>query len=297
MRLGKSCALTLWALSTLAALPARANPNDFRLNARRDGQLVLIKQNGDSFVADTDAWRNLIGELAYVVAPRLASPAETLGHAGFSVGALWSGTVVSADQPYWSVTENGTHDAPSGLLQTLQLDIRKGLPFSFELGVNLVWVISSELFAPGMEVRWALQEGYKLLPDFGLRGSVNHVVGNRDVNMTVTGLDAVVSKGFGLFGMINVAPYLSWSLLFVSASSHVIDPTPTIEADIGNNLVFPELNGGDNVHHKLTIGARMLASVLNLTVQGEFEMLRKTPDGTKFFGNVGTISTKLGLDF
>jgi hypothetical protein len=277
---------------------AIAGPNDFRLNGRRNGNLVLIDESNGNFTPNTDAWTNLIDELAYVFAPRMASPAETLGHAGFSVAALWSATFVSSGKDYWYVTENAQNGGgPNSALQTLQLDVRKGLPFSFEVGANLVWLLGSELVAPGLEVRWALQEGYHFIPDFGVRGSVNHVVGNRDVNMTVIGVDGVISKGFGLFGMINLAPYLSWSVLMVAASSHVINPTPADQTDVGNELVFPELSPGSNVHHKLTFGCRMLVSLLNVTVQGELEMLRNTSSGTLFIGPVGTISTKLGLDF
>src|SRR5204863_263848 len=136
-----------------------------------------------------------------------------------------------------------------------------------ELGANLVWLLGSELLAPGLEVRWALNEGFYILPDIAIRGSVNHVVGNRDVNMTVTGLDLQVSKSFGFIGSLNLAPYLSWAILFASASSRVLDPTPTDEADVGKNVVLPELTAGDNIHQKLTLGVRLLVSLLNLSVQ------------------------------
>jgi hypothetical protein len=196
------------------------------------------------------------------------------------------------------------------VLQTLQLDVRKGLPFSFEIGVNFMWLIDSELFAPGLEVRWALQEGYKWVPDFSLRGSVNHMVGNRDLLLTTVGADATISKNFGLFGMVNVAPYLSWSFIFIAATSRVIDPTPDVEiteevltpdgttrdvarSDIENNFVFQEVTLGNQLHHKLTIGLRTVYYVLNVSVQGEFQMF----GGDKAFGPVATISTKLGLDF
>jgi hypothetical protein len=281
--------------------PAEAADNDFRLNARRNGEGILFAcsnparttQNCDSsFSALDDRFRDFATQLGYVFAPRLASPAETLGHSGFQIGALWSGTAVSKDQPYWAVTEKGQSGTPRGLLQTLQLEIRKGLPFSFEVGATFMWLIESQLFAPGLEVRWALQEGYKYIPDFGLRGSVNHMVGNRDMLLTTVGLDAVLSKSFGLFGMVNVAPYVSWSLIMIAASSRVIDPTPTAEGDVANNIVFKEVNATDRVHHRLTFGVRTLYYVLNVSVQGELQMAEG-----QLIGPIATITTKLGLDF
>ena len=152
--------------------------------------------------------------------------------------------------------------------------------------------------APGLEVRWALHEGYELAPDLGLRGSVAHVVGNRDLNMTVIGLDAVLSRSFGVAGMVNIGPYVSYSLLMVAASSRVLDPTPTEAADVGKNIVLPSINPSDGLQHKLTVGSRFLFSLFNLSVQAETELLRDEPGGkTKVFGPVFTISTKLGLDY
>jgi hypothetical protein len=280
------------------AAPAQAGPNDFRLNATRNGEGILFATNGAGFVANPEAWTSLVDELGFVFAPRLASPAETLGHAGFHVGVLWSGTFVSSDQSYWFVTERArATGTPNSVLQTLQLDVRKGLPLSFELGVNLLWLVESEMFAPGMELRWALHEGYDYTPDLGIRGSVNQLVGNRDLNLTVVGLDVVLSRSFGVGGVVNIGPYLSYSVLMVAASSRVVDPTPTDITDVGRNLVLPKIEATQNVNHKATLGVRLLFSILNVTVQGELELLRDTPTGKQFIGQVATISTKLGLDY
>jgi hypothetical protein len=283
-------AALLWATTLVSA------PNDFRLNATRaDGSGILF--TGVS--PDAQAWERFTTELAYVLAPRLVGPAETLGYGGFQVATYWSGTVVSASDGTWDVTERarGSEGEASGVMQTLTLDVKKGLPFSFELGASFAWLAESNLFAPGLELRWTLQEGHSLAPDFGVRAGVTHLVGSRDLNLTTVGIDAIVSKGFGVGGVMHVAPYLSWSVMMVAASSRVIDPTPTVEADFGDNFVFPELTAGGNVHHRLTLGVRALFYVLTLGVQGDFEMLESTPEGTDFLGSVATVSVKLGLEY
>ncbi|MFO0725511.1 MAG: hypothetical protein U1E65_17135 [Myxococcota bacterium] len=291
------------AIAALAAVAilgvsgrAQAAGNDFRLNARSaDGNGILFTGS----TPNPDAWRRLTTELAYVMSPRLAEPAETLGHAGFQVAMLWSGSLVSSGESYWGVTERAQlpNGKASPLLSTLQLDLKKGLPFSFELGANVAWLVESNMVAPGLEVRWTFQEGYALAPDVGIRAGVTHLVGNRDLSMTVVGIDGVISKGFGIGGFMHLAPYLSWTVMMVAASSRVIDPTPTVDKDFGDNFVFPELKPGDNIHHKLTLGARALFYVLNLSFQSEFEMLEKDATGTKFFGSVATVSVKLGAEF
>lgn len=306
MRKGGLCALAASVFLSGLASEAGAAGTDFKLNARRDGQGIFFTEQltnpndptSVNFVANERNWEQLVGELSYVFSPRLMTPAETLGYAGFSVGVLWSGTFVSSDQPYWFATETAQRTGePDGVLQTLQVDVRKGLPFSFELGTNLVWLTDSEMFAPGMELRWALQEGFEIAPDLGVRGAVNHVVGAPDLNMTIVGLDVVVSKGFGILGMVHLAPYLSYSVLLTDASARIIDPTPTDETDPQRALALPSIGAGDNVQHKITVGARALFYVVNLSVQGEFQFLKDTPSGRELFGNVATISTKLGLDF
>jgi len=291
---GVRLALVLPAL--MVAQAATAAPGDFRLNARnKAGEGILF--NGST--PDAAKWTRFTTELAYVLAPRLVEPAETLGYGGFQIAMMWGANVVSAGDGLWDVTERAQADGGSaaGVVQTLALDVKKGLPFSFEIGGSFAWLAESSLFAPGLELRWTAHEGFGLTPDFGLRGAVTHMVGSRDLNLTTVAIDAVISKGFGIGGMLHLAPYLSWSFLLISASSRVVDPTPTVETDFGANFVFPELSAGDNVHHRLTIGARALFSVLNLSAQGDFEMLEKGPDGTSFFGSVATFSVKLGIEY
>ena len=265
---------------------------DFRLN--NNGALI----QGDAvegFSPNNGRFRDFVTQLGFVTAPRMVSPAETLGHSGFSLGAIWSGSFVSADQPYWLVTERATRSGSSpDLVQTLQLDIRKGLPMSFELGANLVWIAESQLFAPGLEVRWAFQEGYRYIPDFSVRGAVNHLVGNRDLRLTTVAADFMISKNFGLGGVVNLAPYAGWSLIFIHASSRVIDPTPLDEGDGLNNFVFANVDAQDNINHRLTAGLRFLYHVINISVQGEFQLLSDYETGGD---GVLTITTKLGLDY
>ena len=291
----------------LLSSSALAGPNDFRLNApdpTEPGQGILFSVSDDNDPTTpkivkprNDRYRALLGELAYVFSPRSVAPAETLGHAGFHVGILWSGTLISNEEIFWLVTEEGQRSRdPNSMLQTLQLDVRKGLPLSFELGTNFMWLVESEMFAPGVELRWALHEGYHLAPDLGLRGSVNHVVGNRDLNMTVVGLDVVLSRSFGIAGMMNLGPYLSYSMLMSAASSRVIDATGADDTDKAD-LKLDGVQLGDDTQHKLTVGMRFLFSIFNISLQGEFEFLPEENGTRKAFGSVTTVTTKLGLNY
>lgn len=289
-------ALGLALVTSSSALGAG---NDFRLNSRlENGDGIFFSQSGDVFTAKPDVWKSFVGELAYVFAPRFVSPAETLGYAGFHVGLMYSATFVSSGQDYWFSTENGVDSgSPDAALQTLQLDVRKGLPGSVEIGLNMLWLANSSMFAPGLILDWAVLEGYSFAPDVSLRAGVNTVVGMRDMDLTVAAFDVAVSKGFGIGGMFHLAPYLAYSFMLSGAASRVIDPTPEDESNADRNIVMQKLGFGDVVQHRLTLGARMLVYILSVSLQGEFEFLRDDPDGRKLFGGVATVSTKLGLDF
>ncbi len=287
--------------AALAGGTARASENDFRLNGTKDGQGILFscaQQGADGdcarFAPRQELFRDFSTQLGLVMAPRMASPARTLGYGGFHLSAMWSGSFVSSDADYWLITERGQQRRTAApMLSTLQLEARKGLPFSFEVGANMMWLVGSQLVAPGLEARWALDEGSDYLPDLSIRGAVNHTLGARDMMLTTAALDAMLSKSFGLFGMVNVTPYVGWSVLMIAATSRVIDPTPLVEADIVNNLVFARLSPTANVNHRLTFGLRTIYHVLNVSVQGDVQLLDRYTQG----GAVSTVSAKLGLDF
>ena len=278
------------AVALALALPgasAWAGDADFSLAARdRAGEGLLFACARPSeagcleFTPRNDRFRALAGQLGMVFAPRLTATADTVGHAGFELSARWSGSFVASDRPYWGVTEaaRATGD-PLGLLSTLHLDARKGLPLSFELGASLMWLVDSRLFAPGLELRWALEDTHPLAPDLSLRGAVSHLVGQRDLELTTVGLEAVLSKELALGGVVEIAPFGGWAVLLTTARSGVVDPTPGAfvdaprRADVENDFVFDPIELGDVVNHRLTVGARMIAYVVDIAVQGEFRLV------------------------
>jgi hypothetical protein len=88
--------------------------------------------------------------------------------------------------------------------------------------------------------------------------ALTHLLGGRDLNLTTISVDGTLSKGFGVGGLAHIAPYLGWTVLMVAASTRVIDPTPEDSADVERNFVFPDLSPTDNLHHRLTLGVRVL---------------------------------------
>ena len=113
--------------------------------------------------------------------------------------------------------------------------MRKGLWFplpAFEFGAGAVDILGSHMYAMQGYAKIALQEGFHdwVLPSFAVRGSVSQLLGTSQVNMTVWGVDVLISKAFSIGGTARIEPYFGWNVLFIDARSGVIDATPGCDA-------------------------------------------------------------------
>jgi len=290
---------------------ARADKNDLNLL-----NLCLAPDGTNHCAGGSDAnaqsrYRSLMSELGVVVAPRLMTPADTLGYAGFQFsGELGITTInnnrkVSNDPTgiaYWNGIEgvnasNPNAARPSSSLTTVGGFVRKGLWFplpAFEFGAGGIDVLGSHMYALQGYAKIALQEGFHdwVLPSFAVRGSVSQLLGTSQVNMTVWGVDVLISKAFSIGGTARIEPFFGWNVLFIDARSGVLDATPDCDAyaqhaalvsgganptgcgpatdgpwtDLGNNFTFASQDV--ITRYRWTVGAKLKLSVLFLTVEG-----------------------------
>ncbi|MCA9541518.1 MAG: hypothetical protein KC620_21620 [Myxococcales bacterium] len=228
---------------------------------------------GNAPKPDQSAFRDLSREYGMALAPSLLSPAETLGINGFQFNAQISITTINADKAYWSRGVED-QDAPAALVAT-RLDARKGLPYSFEIGMSGTYLMESELWMLGGMVKFSPNEAVDALPvDLAVRGTFGRLVGSPQLELTTAGLDLVVSRGFGVGGVVNIAPYMAYSPVFLFARSGVIDVTPAVndgaprpsevsQASIENSfIVFDE---EQQTIHRFVIGARFVLGAFNFT--------------------------------
>lgn len=194
---------------------------------------------------DNELWANLVNELGGALAPSISTPAMTLGIAGVYVGYELAVTNLNRTAPYWgrgtegSATANvgsGTasiRDRGDAAAIVSRIHVRKGLPFGFELGTQASFLHSSSIWAIGLDLRWAPFEGFRrgvgYLPDFAVRGAVNTVVGQSQLNLTIVDVDASLSKRFSIGG-VRLTPVLGAQMLFIFGDSGVIDLTPSRSA-------------------------------------------------------------------
>ena len=63
-----------------------------------------------------------------------------------------------------------------------------------------------------------------------IRGSASQLLGTDQVDLTVLGLDLIISKAFSLAGTARFEPFVGASELFIDARSGSIDATPGCDA-------------------------------------------------------------------
>lgn len=246
--------LGLTLVAVLLAIPhggARADRNDLRLInlcpvpggascpwVTQSAAATTVNLNSDPEA--TSRFRSLMSELGVVIAPRLQTPADTLGFAGFQFSAELGMTQISRDRSYWNgvdgvVASNPTFSRPDAWLTTMGLFVRKGMWFpvpALEWGVGAVNVLQSGMWAVQGYLKLAIHEGFHdwPLPSLAARAGVSQLVGTDQVTLTVSSIDVVISKAFSLAGTARIEPFAGWDFMFIDARSGVIDATPSCDA-------------------------------------------------------------------
>jgi hypothetical protein len=224
-------------------------------------------------------FQKMVGDLGQVFAPRLANPAETLGEAGFAVNMMTSWSLIPSSEPHW---QDGIEDrSPPGSLFTGHLQVRKGLPLSFEIAGEMGYLFDSEMFTLGSHLKWALNEGFYYFPDVAVRGVVNTLAGSPEINLLSVGADVSMSKAFGISGVVSVVPYLGYQMLFAIGSSRLLnaypqDPRPPQFDDMGTGqdvtTFSPEYVFSQHTDqlNRFFVGTRLNVWILNFVVEGVF---------------------------
>jgi hypothetical protein len=208
-------------------------------------------------------FESLMTELGLVTAPIFLAPAETLGLNGFDLSIEGTIAPISDTENFWVMAAEGD---PASILFIPHVHVRKGLPFSTEIGTQISYIPESELFIVGAEFKWALNEGFYYIPDLAVRFSINHMVGSKDFELTAGGWDISLSKAFGVGGMLSLTPYAGYSMVFVHASSHVV----LEDSAAMTGRVFSEMSWDDNSFHRFFVGVRLKTYIFQVVAEGIF---------------------------
>ncbi len=237
-----------------------------------DGWCVADPSNPNKVLTNQGGFESFAKQFAAVIAPKFHAPAETLGYAGFNLGLEvavnqipggdnWADALQGVER-FPNLNYGGGKDgsAPS-MLNTLRFHARKGLPYSMELGMNVNYVIGSQMFTFGGEFKFAFFEGFKYYPDFAVRMTYDHLFNSEDLDMDLWNWDLSVSKNFGVAGFLQLCPYTGYSVVLMRARPHVANPT----FDPYNNDRLLLLDGITAPIHRWFLGLRMMASYVSFS--------------------------------
>lgn len=192
--------------------------------------------NTNQIVTRDDLFDALALELAEGFAPNITYPAETLGWSGFFMGLEATLTTIDSEAMQWrcgvEATGQGgdgggngvcdTWDLADGVLFVPAVHVRKGLPYSLELGFQIQYMSNSELVGIGGEIRWSPFEGFRegwagYLPDVSIAFTGNYVMGSSELALGQLGGLVSLSYPFTISGQVILTPYLGYQFMIVGA--------------------------------------------------------------------------------
>jgi hypothetical protein len=161
------------------------------------------------------------------------------------------------------------------MLYLPSVHVRKGLPWSFELGGRMIYLAQSSYYAAQGEAKWALHEGFEKWPDLAVRVAYTRLFGHEDWKLGTTDLDLMISKRWGMRGVISLTPYLVGRLTHVAASSGRMQfadsPDPGVPLAPGDlaatEAAFPRFSA---MLYRGTLGIRFTVQAVALGLEGTY---------------------------
>jgi hypothetical protein len=282
---------------TLGAPRAHAGDNDLVLARLGDNTTTPGR-----VIPDNAAFRSLVSELGVAMAPRLGTPADTIGWSSLQIATDYSFSTINGDEAYWRAAEGD-----SSTLGTFGVFVRKGISLpapSLELTAGATHLTGSRLWTVQAAAKIALLEGFHgwAIPSIALRVGLARLLGTNELDLTTVSTDLSLSKTFAIADSVRLTPWAGWDVLWMVPRSGVTDKTPHIDAaqmptDLAQNFTF-----GDQdtiIRQRLFLGAKLRYGVAALTVEAVFAFAGGSSDGDAedTSGTQQTYTIGAALDF
>lgn len=197
-------------------------------------------------VPDNGAFAKLVAQYGFAIAPTAMHSARSTGFGGFEFSVEADYTHIDSGTDYWKLGTQGPQDpttkrfsienrSPDSMLQLYSVKIRKGFPFGLELGGQVGYLANTSIVSGGADVRLSLLEGFRahipgIFPDLAVGGSVRTITGTEQLQLTVAGFDAQLSKQLPIAGTVQLTPYVGYSWVRIFGDSGLVDFTPNTDA-------------------------------------------------------------------
>jgi len=225
-------------------------------------------------------FRMLSDELGITLAGTTLEPAGTVGSDGFDIGLELTVAFINAatminGQPYWS-----TASPASAPLIIPAFHVRKGLPYSFEIGGKVMTITDSGMYAGQAEVKWGMLEGFRYLPDVSARAYLTQLFSQQDLNLTTGSVDLSVGKSFGIEGLVALVPYLGYCLTGIEADTNAfwiggLTEQQYQQAPLADQVRYAptsanRLGWNDNLYDRFYLGLVMRSHIVSLNVEYDY---------------------------
>ena len=249
-----------------ASLAAQADPMDLAIERLVSNASSCLSADGAGRFNPTSAancrpdnlaFKRLVNQLGFALAPTAMHSARTTGYGGFNLALEASYSSISNDADYWKRGTQGAPDpstnraatsnqSPVALLQQYSLKLRKGFGYGFEVTGVVGFLPKTSLINGGADVRLSVLEGFRtgvlgILPDIAVGGGVRTVTGTPELQLTTVGVDVQISKPLVIADSSVLTPWLGYQYLWIFGDSGLVDLTPGTSAQGACNY------GGQNV--------------------------------------------------
>ena len=245
----KGCLAVLISSSvSFAAVLARAAPMDPALERlitstsagcrNAAGEIVAGSATYNPCEPDNAAFKRLVSQYAFAFAPSAMHSARTTGFGGFHVSLEAMVSTIDSGRDYWKKGTQGDdnsvsaqNSSPPGVLQMYSVKLRKSFGFGLEVAGSFGTMPKTSLWSSGADIRLSLLEGFRksipgMIPDIAIGGAVRTITGTPELQLTISSLDAQISKPIPIENAVVVTPWIGYQYLWIFGDSNVVDFTP-----------------------------------------------------------------------
>jgi hypothetical protein len=258
MMSARLASLAVFSLLSCAPLLAQAEPMDLAIERlvsnpgaclSSDGAGRFVPRGSDTSLRclpDNVAFKRLVNQLGFALAPTAMHSARTTGYGGFNLALEATYSSISSDADYWKRGTQGSPDpstnraptsnqSPVSLLQQYSLKLRKGFGFGLEVTGVVGFMPQTSLINGGADVRMAVLEGFRtgvlgILPDVAVGGGVRTITGTPELQLTTVGVDVQISKPLPIQDSSVLTPWIGYQYLWIFGDSGLVDLTPGTNA-------------------------------------------------------------------